>query len=82
MKIAFVGKGGSGKTTLSSLFVRHLAVSGSPVVAVDADVNQHLGRPWGSPTRSARHCPRSAPSSRPSRSTCAGRTPASPTRRQ
>lgn len=43
MKIAFVGKGGSGKTTLSSLFIRHLAAVGSPVVAVDADINQHLG---------------------------------------
>lgn len=43
MKIAFVGKGGSGKTTLSALFARHLAASGSTVVAVDADINQHLG---------------------------------------
>lgn len=43
MKVAFVGKGGSGKTTLSSLFVRHLAEAGLPVVAVDADINQHLG---------------------------------------
>jgi CO dehydrogenase maturation factor len=43
MKIAFVGKGGSGKTTLSSLFIRHLAATGAPVVAVDADINQHLG---------------------------------------
>jgi CO dehydrogenase maturation factor len=43
LKIAFVGKGGSGKTTLSSLFVRHLVASGAPVVAVDADINQHLG---------------------------------------
>ncbi|WP_181764832.1 ATP-binding protein [Streptomyces albidus (ex Kaewkla and Franco 2022)] len=43
MKIAFVGKGGSGKTTLSSLFIRHLAVGRHPVVAVDADINQHLG---------------------------------------
>lgn len=42
MKVAFVGKGGSGKTTLSSLFVRHLAGDGLPVVAVDADINQHL----------------------------------------
>ncbi|MCW8102329.1 ATP-binding protein [Streptomyces tauricus] len=47
MKIAFVGKGGSGKTTLSSLFVRHLATTGSPVVAVDADINQHLGPALG-----------------------------------
>ncbi|CAM5725659.1 ATP-binding protein OS=Streptomyces glaucescens OX=1907 GN=SGLAU_18515 PE=4 SV=1 [Streptomyces glaucescens] len=37
------GKGGSGKTTLSSLFIRHLAATGAAVVAVDADINQHLG---------------------------------------
>ncbi|MFF9457127.1 ATP-binding protein [Streptomyces flaveolus] len=43
MKIAFVGKGGSGKTTLSSLFIRHVAATGAPVVAIDADINQHLG---------------------------------------
>ncbi|MCI2419480.1 ATP-binding protein [Saccharopolyspora sp. K220] len=43
MKIAFVGKGGSGKTTLSSLFARSLAATGSPVLAFDADINQHLG---------------------------------------
>jgi len=43
MKVAFVGKGGSGKTTLSSLFVRHLAAAGAATVAIDADINQHLG---------------------------------------
>jgi len=47
MKIAFVGKGGSGKTTLSSLFIRYLATTGRPVVAVDADINQHLGAALG-----------------------------------
>ncbi|MDX3387340.1 ATP-binding protein [Streptomyces niveiscabiei] len=47
MKIAFVGKGGSGKTTLSSLFVRQLAALGAPVIAVDADINQHLGPALG-----------------------------------
>ncbi|MGI5118583.1 ATP-binding protein [Marinactinospora thermotolerans] len=47
MKIAFAGKGGSGKTTLSALFTRHLAATGLPVVAIDADINQHLGAALG-----------------------------------
>jgi CO dehydrogenase maturation factor len=47
MRIAFVGKGGSGKTTLSSLFARHLADLGLPVLAVDADINQQLGMTLG-----------------------------------
>ncbi|MYS20870.1 CO dehydrogenase maturation factor [Streptomyces sp. DvalAA-14] len=47
MKIAFVGKGGSGKTTLSSLFIRHLAAARITVVAIDADINQHLGPALG-----------------------------------
>jgi CO dehydrogenase maturation factor len=47
VKIAFAGKGGSGKTTLSSLFVRHLAARGLPVVAIDADINQHLAEALG-----------------------------------
>jgi CO dehydrogenase maturation factor len=47
MKIAFVGKGGSGKTTLSSLFVQYLAACGLPVVAIDADINQHLAEALG-----------------------------------
>lgn len=49
MKICFVGKGGSGKTTLAALFARHLAAGGGrtgepapPLLAVDADINQHL----------------------------------------
>ncbi|MGY0063819.1 ATP-binding protein [Streptomyces sp. LZ34] len=47
MRTAFVGKGGSGKTTLSALFAQHLARSGAPVVAIDADINQHLGAALG-----------------------------------
>lgn len=47
MKIAFVGKGGSGKTTLAALFARYLAESGRPVVAIDADINQHLATALG-----------------------------------
>ena len=42
MKIAFVGKGGSGKTTLASLFIGYLAGAARPVLAIDADINQHL----------------------------------------
>jgi CO dehydrogenase maturation factor len=49
MRVAFVGKGGSGKTTLSALFARHLARSGAPVVAVDGDINQHLAYALGLP---------------------------------
>jgi CO dehydrogenase maturation factor len=43
VRVAFVGKGGSGKTTLASLFARAVAASGATVVAIDADINQHLG---------------------------------------
>lgn len=47
MKVAFVGKGGSGKTTLAALFCRHLATSGRLVLAIDADINQHLAAALG-----------------------------------
>ena len=47
MRVAFVGKGGSGKTTLSALFARHLARSGAPVLAIDGDINQHLAEALG-----------------------------------
>jgi CO dehydrogenase maturation factor len=47
VRIAFVGKGGSGKTTLSALMIRELTRLGRPVVAIDADINQHLGAALG-----------------------------------
>lgn len=49
MKIAFVGKGGAGKTTLSSLFVSYLAELDRPVLAIDADINQHLAAALATP---------------------------------
>ncbi|GAA3220976.1 ATP-binding protein [Dactylosporangium siamense] len=49
MKTAFVGKGGSGKTTLAALFARHLAEDRNPpaLLAIDADINQHLAAALG-----------------------------------
>lgn len=43
MKVAFVGKGGSGKSTLSALFSRFIASKNLPILTIDADINQHLG---------------------------------------
>ena len=43
MKLAVVGKGGSGKTTTSSVVARTLAREGLPVVALDCDSNPNLG---------------------------------------
>lgn len=39
MKIAFVGKGGSGKTTVSTLFTKYLHQNGANVLAIDVDHN-------------------------------------------
>lgn len=47
MRIAFVGKGGSGKTTLCGLFARFLSAQNQPVLAIDADINQHLAQTLG-----------------------------------
>jgi CO dehydrogenase maturation factor len=48
VKICFVGKGGSGKTTLAALFARQLAAAPpAAVLAIDADINQHLAAALG-----------------------------------
>jgi len=43
MKIAFAGKGGTGKTTLSALFIQRLAEKDNGVLAVDCDPDSNLG---------------------------------------
>ncbi|WP_142025195.1 AAA family ATPase [Blastococcus colisei] len=43
MKIAVVGKGGSGKTTTSAVLARTLARHGHETLALDCDTNPNLG---------------------------------------
>ena len=46
--IAVAGKGGSGKTTITSLIIRYLIKTGTkPILAVDADPNANLGESMG-----------------------------------
>jgi CO dehydrogenase maturation factor len=49
MKIAISGKGGVGKTTLTSLLAYHYATNGQPVLAIDADPSPCLGPALGFP---------------------------------
>lgn len=43
MKVAVVGKGGSGKTTTSAILARTFARSGRTTLALDCDSNPNLG---------------------------------------
>jgi CO dehydrogenase maturation factor len=43
MKVAVVGKGGAGKTTVAGTVARALGRRGESVLALDADVNPMLG---------------------------------------
>ncbi len=46
--IAVAGKGGSGKTSVTSLVIRYLRKNGSgPILAIDADANANLGEGLG-----------------------------------
>lgn len=47
MKIAVVGKGGSGKTTTSAVLARALGRCGRRVIALDCDTNPNLGLSLG-----------------------------------
>jgi CO dehydrogenase maturation factor len=47
MRIGFLGKGGSGKTTIAAAFARWLAGQGKRVLVFDGDLNAHLQQPLG-----------------------------------
>ena len=57
MKIGIVGKGGVGKTTVSSLLARELRRRGRRVLAVDTDSNPNLGLSLGLDARSTEAVP-------------------------
>lgn len=44
MRISFLGKGGSGKTTMSTSFIKFLENQNKKVLAIDADINVNLGQ--------------------------------------
>ena len=47
MKIAVVGKGGSGKTTTAAVLARTSGSRGAPTIALDCDTNPTLGLSLG-----------------------------------
>jgi len=47
LKIAFTGKGGVGKTTLASLFIKSLSEDGKEILAVDCDPDSNLALTLG-----------------------------------
>ena len=57
MKLGIVGKGGVGKTTLSSLICQTYAERGQRVVAIDTDSNPNLAMSLGLDEDTANHAP-------------------------
>lgn len=56
MRIAFVGKGGSGKTTFTSLFTQYtLRNNNQNVWTIDADLNMHLAEQLGLKIEDLKH---------------------------
>lgn len=47
MRVAVVGKGGSGKTSVSGVLARSMARAGHHVVGLDCDTNPNLGLSLG-----------------------------------
>ena len=47
MRVAVVGKGGSGKTSVSGVLARSLARQGHQVIGLDCDTNPNLGLSLG-----------------------------------
>ena len=46
--IAVAGKGGTGKTSITAMIIRHLLKEGAgPILAIDADPNANLGESLG-----------------------------------
>jgi CO dehydrogenase maturation factor len=55
MRVAIVGKGGTGKTTISGTLARVLARRGRSVLAIDADTTPNLAVTIGVPAETAMH---------------------------
>ncbi len=53
MRVAFVGKGGAGKSSIAGVFARLLARDGTPVLALDSDPMPGLAYSLGVPNRDA-----------------------------